>query len=100
MIYFVGTQGLLCHDENDHRSFRLYTAQLIDQDACRQIDLTRAFGVTKSSLARALKTLRAGGAEAFFASRRTRGALGDDAGSDGESPAVAGGGLEPIGNRR
>ena len=74
VIYLVGTQGLLCHDENDHRSFRLYTAQLIDQDACRQIDVARAFGVTKSSLARALKTLRAGGAEAFFASRRTRGA--------------------------
>ena len=74
VIYLVGTQGLLCHDENDHRSFRLYTAQLIDQDACRQIDVARAFGVTKSSLARALKTLRVGGAEAFFASRRTRGA--------------------------
>ena len=82
MIYLVGTQGLFCHDENDHRSFRLYTAQLIDQDACRQIDVTRAFGVTKSSVALALKTLRAGGAEAFFASRRTR-CLGDDAGSDG-----------------
>ena len=53
VIYLVGTQGLLCHDENDHRSFRLYTAQLIDQDACRQIDVARAFGVTKSSLARA-----------------------------------------------
>ena len=66
VIYLVGTQGLFCHDENDHRSFRLYTAQLIDQDACRQIDVARAFGVTKSSLARALKTLRAGGAEAFY----------------------------------
>ena len=82
VIYLVGTHELLCHGENDHRSFRLYTAQLINQGACRQIDVTRAFGVTKSSLDRALKTLREGGAEAFFAPRRPR-CLGDDAGSDG-----------------
>lgn len=74
VVYFVGTQGLLCHDENDHRSFCLYTAQLIDQGACRQVDVMRVFGVTKSSLDRAVNKLRAGGAEAFFTPRRTRGA--------------------------
>jgi hypothetical protein len=72
--YFVGALAMFAHDENDHRSFRMYTAQLVDKGACRQIDIIQAFGVTKSSLDRAARKLRAGGVEAFFAPRPARGA--------------------------
>ena len=72
--YFIGVQAMFAHDENDHRSFQMYAAQLIDRGTCRQIDFIRAFGVTKSSLDRAVKKLRARGVEAFFASRAMRGA--------------------------
>jgi Helix-turn-helix domain len=72
--YFIGVQATFSHDKHDRRSFRMYAAQLIDRGACRQVDLIQAFGVTKSSLDRAVKKLRAGGVEAFFAPRPRRGA--------------------------
>ena len=53
--YFIGVQAMFAHDENDYRSFQMYAAQLIDRGTCRQIDFIRAFGVTKSSLDRAVK---------------------------------------------
>ena len=38
--------------------FRLITSQLIDSGACRQVDIRRAFGVSKSSVIRSLNKLR------------------------------------------
>jgi hypothetical protein len=52
--------------------FRLITSQLINSGACRQIDVIRTFGVSKSSVIRSLNKLRSGGAEAFFVKRRGR----------------------------
>jgi Transposase protein len=59
---------------NDRRSFRMYTAQLICQGACRQVDILRVFGVSKSSVIRSVDTYRAGGVNAFYSPRATRGA--------------------------
>src|SRR5208337_5274700 len=39
---------------NDHRSFRMFTAQLICQGVCRQVDIVRAFGVSKNSVIRSV----------------------------------------------
>ena len=44
----------------------MLTAQLIDQGACRQVDIVRAFGVSKNSVIRSVNTYRAGGVGAFF----------------------------------
>jgi len=52
--------------------FRLITSQLIDSGACRQVDVIRTFGVSKSSVIRSLNKLRSGGPEAFFVQRRGR----------------------------
>ncbi|RLB78298.1 MAG: hypothetical protein DRH24_14670 [Deltaproteobacteria bacterium] len=54
------------------RMFWLITSQLIDSGACRQVDIRRAFGVSKSSVIRSLNKLRSGGPEAFFVQRRGR----------------------------
>ena len=62
------------HAENDRRSFRMFTAQLICQGVCRQVDIVRAFGVSKNSVIRSVDKYRAGGVRAFFAPRATRGA--------------------------
>jgi hypothetical protein len=62
------------HAENDCRSFRMFTAQLICQGACRQVDIVRAFGVSKNCVIRSVNAYRAGGVHAFFSPRATRGA--------------------------
>ncbi|MGA7501116.1 MAG: putative transposase [Isosphaeraceae bacterium] len=62
------------HAENDHRSFRMFTAQLICQGVCRQVDIVRAFGISKNSVIRSVNKYRAGGVNAFYTPRATRGA--------------------------
>jgi hypothetical protein len=62
------------HPENERRSFRMFTAQLICQGACRQVDIVRAFGVSKNSVIRSVEKYRAGGVNAFYAPHAARGA--------------------------
>jgi hypothetical protein len=73
-IYFCGAQPVFQHAQNDHRSFRMFTAQLICQGVCRQVDIMRAFGVSKNSVIRSVNKYRAGGVKAFYAPPLTRGA--------------------------
>jgi transposase len=70
--YFLSTYPIYSHAENDRRMFRMVTAQLVDSGACRQVDIQRAFGVSKSSVIRSLYKLRTDGVEAFFVQRRGR----------------------------
>ena len=70
--YFLSTYPIYSHTENDRRMFRMVTAQLVDSGACRQVDIQRAFGVSKSSVIRSLFKLRTDGVEAFFVRRRGR----------------------------
>lgn len=70
--YFCGIHPVFLHDEDDRKSFRMYTAQLVYQGMCRQADVIRTFGVSKNSVKRAVKKYRRGGPEAFFAARKTR----------------------------
>jgi hypothetical protein len=52
----------------------MFTAQLICQGACRQVDIVRAFGITKNSVIRSVAKYQAGGVQAFYTPRATRGA--------------------------
>ena len=70
--YFYGMHPIYSHKKSDLRMFRFVTSQLIDSGACRQIDIRKAFGVSKSSVIRSLNKLRVQGAEAFFVQRRGR----------------------------
>ena len=73
-IYFCGAQPVFQHAENDRRSFQMFSAQLICQDACRQVDILRVFGVSKNSVIRSVSKYRDGGVKAFYTPRATRGA--------------------------
>ena len=73
-IYFYGARALFQHPEIDRRSFRMFTAQLICLGSCRQIEIVRAFGVSKNSVIRSVNTYRTGGVNAFYTPRVTRGA--------------------------
>src|SRR6516225_8580900 len=72
--YFCGIYPIFQHAENDRRAFRMFTAQLICQGACRQVEIVRAFGVSKSSVIRGVHAYRTGGVGAFYAPRAGRGA--------------------------
>jgi transposase len=70
--YFLATNPIYNHRSNDHRMFRFVTAQLVESGCCRQVDIQRVFGVSKSSVIRSVNRLRSGGPEAFFVQRRGR----------------------------
>jgi DNA-binding LacI/PurR family transcriptional regulator len=65
-VYFVGLYPIYFHSPDDHKMFKLVTSQLIESGACRHSDIIKTFGVSKSSVNRALKKYRQGGIEAFF----------------------------------
>jgi prepilin-type processing-associated H-X9-DG protein len=71
--YFCGFHPVFFHSENDHHSFRMFTAQLICQGMCKQMEIVRTFGVSKSSVARSVKKYEEGGANRFYAKRNGRG---------------------------
>lgn len=60
------------HAPGNRRAFQLITCQLIDSGACRQVDVINTFGVSKSSVARAIRLYRDHGLEAFSKPRRGR----------------------------
>ena len=70
--YFLGLYPIYSHMAKDSRMFRLVTSQLIDAGTCRQVDIINTFGVSKSSVIRAVNKLRTNGPEAFFIQRRGR----------------------------
>ena len=71
--YFCGIVSVFRHDEDDLRSFRMFTAQLICQGQCRQVDVIRVFGVSSNSIRRSVATYEQEGVSGFFQPRKTRG---------------------------
>ena len=68
-FYFVGVQPVYRHPVGELRLFRLAAAQLIDSGCCRACEIIKTFGVSKSSIDRALRGYRARGIDAFTRSR-------------------------------
>ena len=73
-FYFCGTQPVFQHAEGDLRAFRMFTAQLCVQGACKQAEIIKAFGASKSSVQRSVNTYREAGVDGFYKPRRSRGA--------------------------
>jgi transposase len=71
--YFHGAMPVFNHAQSDVKSFRMYTSQLVVNGQCKQMDIVRTFGVTKTSVKRSVKRLREGGPQAFFEKRGVRG---------------------------
>jgi len=64
--YFHGGLPVFSHDCNDKKSFRLITSSFILEGVCKNIDIQRAFGVSKSNVIRSCNKLRYEGADAFY----------------------------------
>jgi transposase len=71
--YFCGIQPVFRHPADDRCSFRMFTAQLVCQGACQQVDIVRTFGVSKNSVQRSVKKYREEGIPAFYGARKKRG---------------------------
>ncbi|MBU4445645.1 helix-turn-helix domain containing protein [bacterium] len=66
VYYFNGHMPIFTHAEDDLASFRMFTRQLYVNGNCSQMELVKAFGVSKSSVKRAVKKYRMGGPAVFF----------------------------------
>jgi len=73
VTYFVGCLPVFQHDEDDVRTFRMITSQMVVNGSVRQADIARAFGVPAVSVKRAVKRYREHGPAGFYAPRRGRG---------------------------
>lgn len=74
VTYFAGGMPVFSHGEKDLASFRMITAQFCENGNAKQADISRAFGVAKITVKRAVKRYRESGPEGFYALRQTRGA--------------------------
>lgn len=70
--YFCGVDPIFQHPEHETESFRMFTAQLVCQDACKQVDIVRAFGVSGNSVKRNAKKFREQGTKGFYQPRQRR----------------------------
>jgi len=74
ITYFNGLMPVFVHEEEDHLSFRMITAQFCANGFVKQIQISRAFGVTPISVKRSVKRFREEGPAGFYKKRNTRGA--------------------------
>jgi hypothetical protein len=73
VTYFNGSMPVFIHEEADLDSFRMITAQFCVNGNAKQADISRAFGVSKISLKRAVKLYRDQGPKGFYTPRKRRG---------------------------
>lgn len=66
VYYFNGSMPIYQHPEEDLRSFRLFTSQLVVNGNAKQSEIVKAFGVSVISVKRWVKKYREEGAEGFF----------------------------------
>lgn len=72
VYYFNGQLPVFSHAQGDVASFRLFTSQLIVNGTATQGQIVAAFGVSLTTVKRAVKTLRECGAGGFFVPRGKR----------------------------
>jgi transposase-like protein len=73
VTYFYGQLPVFVHAEDDVRTFRLITSQLVVNGSATQAEIARAFGVTPISVKRSVKLYRKHGPAGFYAPRPVRG---------------------------
>ena len=71
--WFYGAWPVFAHPPGDRDSFRLFSAQLVCQGACKQVEIVKAFGVSAISVKRSVKQYREEGIQSFYRPRPTRG---------------------------
>jgi len=70
--YFCGIEPIFQHPQLETHSFRMFTSQLVCQNACKQMDIVRTFGVSINSVKRNAKKFREEGTQGFYQPRPRR----------------------------
>ena len=73
MTWFYGARPVFAHPQGDRDSFRMFSAQLICQGACKQVEIVKAFGVSAIRVKRSVKQYRQEGVQSFYRPRPRRG---------------------------
>ena len=73
VTYIYGSLPIFSHATDDLKTFRLITSQLYVNGSVKQVDICRAFGVSRISVKRSVKLYREKGAAGFFEPPRRRG---------------------------
>ena len=66
VTYFHGMMPVFRHTEDDLQSFRMITSQFCVTGNAKQVEITKAFGVSACSVKRAVKLYREKGPRGFF----------------------------------
>lgn len=74
VTYFNGHLPVFTHETDDLQAFRMFTSQLIVNSSATQGEVSRAFGVSLTTIKRYVKKFRQGGVRSMFvAAPRRRG---------------------------
>jgi len=73
VYYFHGCMPVFTHPEDDMKSFRMFTSQLVVNGNCKQVEIVRALGISEISMKRYVKKYRERGVASFFERPRRRG---------------------------
>jgi hypothetical protein len=74
VCYFHYCVPFYSHPKNDTDCLKMVIGQLIHLGHCRNSEIIKSLGVTKSYVDRAVKLYNEGGTRAFFTKRKVRGA--------------------------
>ena len=66
VYYLLSGMPIHTHFKDDIESFRWITAKLVVQNLCKQVDISRCFGVSEDSVYKSVKKLRIKGESGFF----------------------------------
>jgi len=74
--YVLNEVVIFQHHIDDNRSFKMFASQLCVSGLCKQAEICRVFGISKSSVIRNVKKLKKDGPEAFYKAPKRNGREG------------------------
>ncbi|RLD54072.1 MAG: hypothetical protein DRJ01_18540 [Bacteroidetes bacterium] len=72
VYYFNGMMPIYHHNKDDYKSFRYVTSQMVVLGNAKQVEIIKAFGVSKESVKRWVKVYRNEGSTGFFGTKKGR----------------------------
>ena len=72
VYYFNGDMPFYHHEEGNYKSFRFITSQMVELKNVKQMEIVKAFKVSKESVKRWVKLYRTKGEPGFFETRKVK----------------------------
>jgi hypothetical protein len=94
VFYLHGHMAVFQHAEQDVRSFRMFTSQMIESGSVKPKEIVKTFGVPMITVKRYMKLYRERGSAAFYEAKAPQFSLCAQRGSAGASATVVGRGAK------